>query len=203
MTSSGWRRFVWAVAAFVGLVLIASLNISPSPAFAMDRAGAWTPAGTATTALTGASHERGSPDAFGAGQGLGGRRHTGAARSAVPSTTGVAAEAGAGAENAANGLRLGQQLARESADSAFTSSGGLQQEVIDGSTRIIPGSNINNPGVIKQLTSDGSDIADWGKYTSRTFQSPSGPFQVHYYYNPSTGVVDYGYDYKVVFNGAR
>jgi len=116
---------------------------------------------------------------------------------------GVAAEAGAGAENAANGLRLGQQLARESADSAFTSSGGLQQEVIDGSTRIIPGSNINYPGVIKQLTSDGSDIADWGKYTSRTFQSPSGPFQVHYYYNPSTGVVDYGYDYKVVFNGAR
>ena len=115
----------------------------------------------------------------------------------------VAAEAGAGAENAANGLRLGQQLARESADSAFTSSGGLQQEVIDGSTRITPGSNINNPGVIKQLTSDGSDIADWGKYTSRTFQSPSGPFQVHYYYNPSTGVVDYGYDYKVVFNGAR
>ena len=117
---------------------------------------------------------------------------------------GPASAAGAGgAANAANGLRLGEQLARESAESVFTNSGRLQQEVIEGSSRIIPGSNIRNSGVIKELTSDGSNIADWGKYTSRTFQSPSGPFQVHYYYNPSTGVVNYGYDYKVVFNGAR
>src|SRR2546421_8558331 len=40
-------------------------------------------------------------------------------------------------------------------------------------------------------TSDGSDIADWGKYTSRTFQSPSGPAQVHFHYNPVTGAVNY------------
>jgi hypothetical protein len=114
----------------------------------------------------------------------------------------VAAEAG-GAANAANGLRLGQQLARESAESAFTKSGALQAEVVQNSSRIIPGSNIGNPSVVKGLTADGSNIADWGKYTSQTFQSPSGPFQVHYYFNPATGRVNYNQDYKVVFNGAR
>lgn len=85
----------------------------------------------------------------------------------------------------------------------FTRSGALQSEVIQGSSRIIPGSNIANPSVVKGLTADGSNIADWGKYTSQTFHSPSGPFQVHYYYNPATQMVNYGFDYKVVFNGAR
>src|SRR6266536_1046514 len=50
------------------------------------------------------------------------------------------------------------------------------------------------------LTRDGSDIADWGKYTTRTHHSPSGDFQVHYYYNPTTGAVAYDFDYKVVMN---
>jgi hypothetical protein len=31
-------------------------------------------------------------------------------------------------------------------------------------------------------------------------QSPSGPFKVHFYYNPATGAVNYGLDYKAVFN---
>ena len=57
--------------------------------------------------------------------------------------------------------------------------------------------------MIQRLTSDGSDIADWGKYTTRTHQSRSGDFQVHFYMNRSTGAIDYGYDYKVIFNGAR
>lgn len=126
-----------------------------------------------------------------------------AGRSGVVSAPRFAAEAGSGAANAANGMRLGQQLARESAESVFTRSGSLHDEVIQNSSRIIPGSNIGNPGVVKGLTADGSNIADWGKYTSQTFHSPSGPFQVHYYFNPATGRVNYDFDYKVVFNGAR
>lgn len=98
-----------------------------------------------------------------------------------------AAKTAAGASNAANGVRLAQQLARESAESAFTASGGLRTEVIQGSSRIIDGSRLGNPDVVKALTADGSNIADWGKYTTQTFQSPSGPFQVHFYYNPVTG----------------
>ncbi len=118
-------------------------------------------------------------------------------------TLAAAPNAGAGADNVVNGVRLGEQLARESASSAFTASGELQSEVIQGSQRIISGSKLQNPEVVKELTSDGSSIADWGKYTSRTFQSPQGPFQVHYYYNPATDVVNYNYDYKIVFNVTR
>jgi hypothetical protein len=38
------------------------------------------------------------------------------------------------------------------------------------------------------------------KYSTQTFQSPAGPFQVHFYRNAVTGAVNYEYDYKVVFN---
>lgn len=33
-----------------------------------------------------------------------------------------------------------------------------------------------------------------------SYQSPSGPFKMHYYYNPVTKKVSYDIDYKVVFN---
>ncbi|TCC48812.1 RHS repeat protein [Kribbella capetownensis] len=112
-----------------------------------------------------------------------------------------AARSGAGADNVVNGLRLAQQLARESASSAFTGSGKLNPGAISGANLIIPGNKLGNKALIQRLTADGSDIADWGKYTSRTYQSLSGNFQVHFYMNRRTGAVDYGYDYKVIFNG--
>jgi hypothetical protein len=37
----------------------------------------------------------------------------------------------------------------------------------------------------------------------QTFNSPSGPFQVHFYMNPATGEPFYGLDYKAIFNGER
>jgi hypothetical protein len=91
-------------------------------------------------------------------------------------------------------------LAGEEASSIFTGSGALKPEIISSSREIISGPELRNPAVVKALTSDGSNIADWGKYTTQTFQSPSGPFQVHFYYNSVTRVVNYGVDYKVVFN---
>ena len=97
-----------------------------------------------------------------------------------------------GADNVVNGTRLGQQLARESADSVFTSSGRLSSGAIAESRQIISGSRLGNKDLIQRLTSDGSDIADWGKYTTRTHQSPSGDFQVHFYMNRGTGAIDYG-----------
>lgn len=112
--------------------------------------------------------------------------------------SGVAAN---GADNVANGVRLGQQLARESAESAFTSSGRLSSGAIQESKQIVGGSSLKNTELIKRLTSDGSDVADWAKYTTRTYQSPSGNFQVHFYMNRGTGAIDYGYDYKTIFGG--
>jgi uncharacterized protein RhaS with RHS repeats len=49
------------------------------------------------------------------------------------------------------------------------------------------------PGAILQSTSTSLS------FTTRSFQSPSGPFQVHFYQNPTTGEIFYGLDYKAVF----
>jgi RHS repeat-associated protein len=120
-----------------------------------------------------------------------------------PALLGENTAAGGGADNVVNGVRLARQLARQSAESVFTSTGDLDPSVIADSNLIIPGSKLGNKGLIDALTSDGSNIADWGKYRTPNFQSPYGDFQVHFYMNRVTGTVDYGYDYKVIFNGPR
>jgi RHS repeat-associated protein len=115
----------------------------------------------------------------------------------------AATSAASGASNAATAPALARQLAFEEASSIFTSSGGLKRSVIDASREIIPGTDLSSGQLIKTLTADGSSIADWGKFSTPTFNSPSGPFQVHFYMNPSTGIVHYLDDFKVVFNGPR
>ncbi len=99
---------------------------------------------------------------------------------------GMAAET-TGAENALNGVRLNQQL---SAQSAFNASGGLSQEAIAGADEIIPASSLGNPAI----------PSGFSKFTTQSFDSPSGPFQVHFYQNPTTGEIWTGLDYKTVFN---
>ena len=42
-------------------------------------------------------------------------------------------------------------------------------------------------------------MVDWAKFSTETFKSPSGPFQVHFYRNVMTGAVNYNIDYKAVF----
>ncbi len=74
--------------------------------------------------------------------------------------------------------------------------------MIQNSRPILAGQNLRNPDVIKALTADGSNIADWAKYSTQTFQSPSGPFQVHFYRNAATEATNYTIDYKVVFGGS-
>ncbi|MFE2493920.1 putative T7SS-secreted protein [Streptomyces scopuliridis] len=99
----------------------------------------------------------------------------------------------------AEGQRLADQLRRESADSIFNENGWLTPQAIADSRRVIDGEKLGNPVVRDLMTSDGSHLSDWGKYTTRTHQSPYGDFQVHYYYNPETGRV-LNYDYKVIMN---
>ncbi|MGH9199220.1 MAG: hypothetical protein ACRD1T_26265, partial [Acidimicrobiia bacterium] len=113
---------------------------------------------------------------------------------------GLAARGASWARRALQATRGAASLADEAA-SIFTRSGGLQDEVIAASKQIIPGSKLGNPSVIKALTADGSEIAEWGKYVTPMFRSPSGPFQVHFYYNRVTGAVNYAWDYKSVFTG--
>jgi hypothetical protein len=116
----------------------------------------------------------------------------------------VATDAAEGTGPAASSMTsatgLARQLAGKEASSIFTDSGDLQPSVIRASGEIIEGPDLKNPEVVKALTADGSNIADWGKYSTPTFESPSGPFQVHFYYNETENTVDYSMDYKAVLN---
>ena len=143
-----------------------------------------------------------------AGAGLAGGSTVGAGAASVGQRVlsragGIAPQATARAQSAADYARLTQQLRFDEAASVFTKSGGLQQSVIQGARPIVSGSRIGNPDVVKTLTADGSKIADWAKFTTQSFQSPSGPFQVHFYRNTVTGATNYALDYKVMFGGPR
>lgn len=60
--------------------------------------------------------------------------------------------------------------------------GRLTKDAVRQSTRIILTDEvIRNPEVVKTLTSDGSNIADWGKYTTRSIRSNGQSLQVHFY----------------------
>jgi hypothetical protein len=89
-----------------------------------------------------------------------------------------------------DGVRLSGQLARASANSAFTATGALSQVAIANATQIIRAGALGNRAI----------PSGFAKYTTETFASPSGAFQIHFYMNPSTGEVFYGLDYKVICN---
>ena len=54
--------------------------------------------------------------------------------------------------------------------------------------------------LIKNLKEIGGNINDWGKYETESFNSPTGKFKVHYYYNKITKKAYFDADYKSVFN---
>uniref|UniRef100_UPI003AF5BCA9 hypothetical protein n=1 Tax=Thiolapillus sp. TaxID=2017437 RepID=UPI003AF5BCA9 len=97
-----------------------------------------------------------------------------------------------GADNIANVSRLAKQLRLQSARSQFTAEGKLTSEAIKNSREIISASRLNNPAIPKGFS----------KYSTETFESPSGKFQTHFYKNSNTGEVLYDLDYKAVFNAA-
>jgi hypothetical protein len=84
---------------------------------------------------------------------------------------------------------LGRQLATEEAASAFKPNGELSEEAIKSARQILSPDDLGNPAIPKGCS----------KYSTRLFRSPSGWFEVHFYYNPGTGEVFYGLDYKAVF----
>jgi hypothetical protein len=94
------------------------------------------------------------------------------------------------ASDAVNAARLANQLVREEAASAFTETGGLSAESISGAKQIFAPGTLGNPAIPE----------GFGKYTTQAFDSPSGPFQAHFYMNPESGAVFYGLDYKVIFS---
>jgi len=104
----------------------------------------------------------------------------------------IAADGAVRAESSLSGQLLRQDLLRQEAASAFTESGELSQGALAGSREVIPAAQLGNPNI----------PAGFSKWSTRSFQSPSGNFQVHFYRNPTTGEVFNGLDYKVNFNSA-
>jgi RHS repeat-associated protein len=94
------------------------------------------------------------------------------------------------ASSSINGPRLADDLVNDEASSAFTETGELSQEAVAGSKEIIPADKLINDAI----------PPGFSKYSTETFQSPSGPFQVHYYMDSATGEIYYGMDYKAVMN---
>lgn len=101
----------------------------------------------------------------------------------------IAAEAGGGGIEATvpSLHNLGRQLAAEEAAGAFTATGELSQAAIQGAREL--SLSLGNPAIPQ----------GFAKFATQTFQSPAGPFQVHFYMNPTSRAVFYGLDYKVVF----
>ncbi|HYJ83641.1 MAG TPA: RHS repeat-associated core domain-containing protein, partial [Allosphingosinicella sp.] len=91
----------------------------------------------------------------------------------VPGVGDIASKLIKGADNIADAARLNAALARESGASVFTETGELTPQVISESRKILDESEINNPNIPAGLS----------KYSTPTYQSPSGDFQVHFYKN--------------------
>ena len=102
---------------------------------------------------------------------------------------------------AAEAQRLKLKLYLQEID-AMTPDGKLTQSAVRASERIKEGLELGNPKVIKELTKDGSLMKDWGKYEFKSpSKVPSGKHvNVHYYYNPVTGKVNYNVDFKIKGN---
>jgi filamentous hemagglutinin len=108
---------------------------------------------------------------------------------------GGATNSGATAGSAADmttAAQLRTQLSLQQAG-ILDSNGQLTAQAIKSSDAIpLADGVIKNPTVVSELTSDGSNIADWGKYTTQSATMPNGQsMQVHYYMNSVTGKVDY------------
>lgn len=95
---------------------------------------------------------------------------------------------------------LKQQLSFKETTSIFEKNGTLKQEIVSKSSKIIDGKNLKNQTLVENLQKTGGNINDWGKYESASFQSPTGKFKVHFYYNKVTKATYFDADYKSVFN---
>ncbi len=94
-----------------------------------------------------------------------------------------------GAQNAIAAPLLSDQLTREAASSVFTEDGFLTNETLKNSREIIPASDLGNPRLPPGVS----------KFSTQTFRSPAGDFQMHFYMNSKAGVPFYDLDYKAIF----
>ncbi len=98
-----------------------------------------------------------------------------------------------------NATRLNVKLAFEEANILTRDGASLTKEAISLSREIpLSGGKITKSTVVKELTSNGSSIDDWGKFTTQTINLSSGQkSQIHFYKNKVTNEVNLNVDFKV------
>jgi len=95
-----------------------------------------------------------------------------------------------GAGNIATAPNLAADLRLQSARSPFKADGSLTDDAIRNSTEIVPASRIGDPSI----------PPGFSKFSTETFQSPSGSFQTRFLKNTETGEVLLDKNFKTIFN---
>lgn len=104
-----------------------------------------------------------------------------------------------GAADMTTALQLRTQLGFQQAG-ILDANGQLTRQAILSSDPIkLADGVIKNPSIVSELTKDGSNISEWGKYNTQSVTMPNGQsLQIHYYMNGVTGKIDYvAQDFKV------
>lgn len=96
-----------------------------------------------------------------------------------------------------DGIRLNVELALKQAN-ILNVKGELTEHALSNLRLLKEGVTLNNPAVISELTKDGSQMADWAKFTTKEAVALSNgqKIQVHFYQNKITGEVCKKIDYK-------
>jgi hypothetical protein len=91
------------------------------------------------------------------------------------------------------------QLALEEAGILTAQGTALTETAVAESVEIpIAGGILKNDAVVSELTKDGSNLSEWGKFRTKTIRLPNGrKVQIHFYKNKVTGAVNYNVDFKV------
>jgi RHS repeat-associated protein len=118
----------------------------------------------------------------------------------------AASSAGSVMDSMAN-KQAGVQAVPKPDSKVFNSDGTLKPEVVRNHAKeIISGDKLSNKFVKTELIKDGSNLKDWSKFTTHHFSvrhTVNMPgyyrYQVHFYKNKVTEVINYNVDYKVKF----
>lgn len=114
----------------------------------------------------------------------------------MTNSAGTAGQNGAIASR--NSTKQRTQLAFEEAGILGAGGTALTQDAILASREIaISGGVLKNQAVVRELTTNGSAIGDWGKFTAQPIQLPNGQrSQIHFHMNRVTGETNFSVDFK-------
>ena len=102
------------------------------------------------------------------------------------------------ASSLVSGYALPTQMAFREAG-ILAEDGTLTQSAIADAQELMSGTALRNQNVVAELTKDGSKIADWAKFSTKSVTDPNGvKAQIHFYMNRVTRAVNYMKDYKMV-----